>query len=217
MTMRISVGANQTYRSAHDVVRAFGRSERSKRFRGFLGKQNSPHLLNRKMIMTVIHGTFSGEKPAEVRFAMATYVREVGGPHLQFFTSTPVNQTTGAWSVNLEGGAAYLADWKLTAGRSGTVFLAPAAGTHDINDIAGGAPEETTVTWADVAEKPAVIAAGATQALARSAIGAGTSNVTVAGTGSASTAARSDHTHSDLATNTALNALAARVTALETP
>jgi len=49
-------------------------------------------------------------------------------------------------------------------------------------DNGGGGNGGGTVDWSDVTGKPAVIAAGADQAAARQAIGAGTSNVTV-GTG----------------------------------
>jgi len=59
--------------------------------------------------------------------------------------------------------------------------------------------------WESVENKPAIIAAGATQAAARTAIGAGTSNLAVGNTagaapgtasaGTATTAARSDHVH----------------------
>lgn len=52
-----------------------------------------------------------------------------------------------------------------------------------------GAPD-----WSAVTNKPIVIAAGADQATARTAIGAGTSNLALAGTGVATTAAKSDHT-----------------------
>lgn len=60
--------------------------------------------------------------------------------------------------------------------------------------------------WADITGKPAVIAAGADQAAARTAIGAGTSSLAVATTapaaldaaaavGTGATAARADHVH----------------------
>jgi hypothetical protein len=55
----------------------------------------------------------------------------------------------------------------------------------------GAAPD-----WSAITNKPPVIGAGADQAAARTAIGAGTSNVTLAGNGSATTASRSDHAHS---------------------
>jgi hypothetical protein len=45
-------------------------------------------------------------------------------------------------------------------------------------------PGDGSVTWAAISDKPAVIAEGATQAAARAAIGAGTSNLTLGTTGS---------------------------------
>jgi hypothetical protein len=82
-------------------------------------------------------------------------------------------------------------------------------------DSAGGVPDWNTIT-----NKPAVIAAGADQATARAAIGAGTSSLTLAGNGSAATASHSDHTHTTTgitdmtatgqAVATAVNAAAAR-------
>lgn len=62
------------------------------------------------------------------------------------------------------------------------------------------------VGWDDITDKPSVIGAGATRETARTAIGAGTSNVVVASTapaplsaaaviGTSATAARSDHAH----------------------
>lgn len=83
----------------------------------------------------------------------------------------------------------------------------------------------TTVAWGDVTDKPAVIAAGATQAAARTAIGAGTSSLALGTT--ASTAAAGNHTHTFTAlTGTVagatganlqaiLNDLAARIGVLE--
>lgn len=83
----------------------------------------------------------------------------------------------------------------------------------DLPAIGGGGGEPAAVAWADVTGKPAVIAAGADQAAARSAIGAGTSNLAVGTT--ASTAAAGNHTHSNYATTADLSALEARVAALE--
>lgn len=54
----------------------------------------------------------------------------------------------------------------------------------------------TTVAWDDVTDKPDYIAAGATAAAARTAIGAGTSSLGL-GTGP-TTAAPGDHTHANL-------------------
>ncbi|TCQ79959.1 hypothetical protein EDF68_1032 [Ochrobactrum sp. BH3] len=72
--------------------------------------------------------------------------------------------------------------------------------------------------WADITDKPAVIAAGADQAAARTAIGAGTSSLAVATTapaalaaaaavGTGTTAARADHVHA-LPAATALQVVA---------
>ena len=90
--------------------------------------------------------------------------------------------------------------------------------------INSGSTGPVTVTWGDVSDKPAVIAAGADAATARSAIGAGTSNLAVGTT--ASTAAAGNHNHavsadvdSGLAAaanlQAAFVALSARVKALE--
>ncbi len=77
----------------------------------------------------------------------------------------------------------------------------------------GGGGEPAPVTWNNVQDKPAIIAAGATQEAARAAIGAGTSNLAIGAGGDQ--AAAGNHTHADLATQADLTALAARVTALE--
>lgn len=71
-------------------------------------------------------------------------------------------------------------------------------------EISGG--EGGSVTWANIPDKPAVVAEGATQAAARDAIGAGTSSLAVSTTapaapaaaaavGTGTTAARADHAH----------------------
>lgn len=88
----------------------------------------------------------------------------------------------------------------------------------------GGIPVE--VNWEDVQEKPAVIAAGATQAEARTAIGAGTSNLTIGTTSTTAkagnavqTATQTTATAISPGTGTNVQAilaeLAARITALE--
>lgn len=59
--------------------------------------------------------------------------------------------------------------------------------------VATGGGEPVTVAWDDVTDKPAVIAAGATQAAARTAIGAGTSSLALGAT--ATTAAAGNHNH----------------------
>lgn len=96
--------------------------------------------------------------------------------------------------------------------------LAPIPVTTDGTGPAGAIPVELhgsgggsqSVSWPDVTDKPAVIAAGSTQAAARTAIGAGTGNGTsnlavattapaalgaAAAVGTATTAARADHVH----------------------
>lgn len=57
-------------------------------------------------------------------------------------------------------------------------------------------PPSGAVSWAEVTDKPAVIAAGDTQAAARTAIGAGTSNLTI-GTTATTAAAGNDPRLSD--------------------
>jgi len=75
-----------------------------------------------------------------------------------------------------------------------------------------------STAWADITDKPAVIAAGADQAAARTSIGAGTSSLAVATTapaalasaaavGTGTTAARADHVHA-LPAATALQVVA---------
>lgn len=61
-----------------------------------------------------------------------------------------------------------------------------------------GTGEATTVSWGDLADKPAVIAAGQDQEAARAAIGAGTSSLAIGTTGA--TAAAGDHSHDDATT-----------------
>jgi len=79
-------------------------------------------------------------------------------------------------------------------------------GAVPVSIAGGGGGEPVEVRWEDISNQPAVIAAGATQAAARTAIGAGTSNVAVATTapvalaataavGTGTSAARADHVH----------------------
>ncbi|MFC7067448.1 hypothetical protein [Brucella rhizosphaerae] len=85
-----------------------------------------------------------------------------------------------------------------------------------VEGLEGGGAGATA--WADITGKPAVIAAGADQAAARTAIGAGTSSLAVATTapaalaiaaavGTGTTAARADHVHA-LPVATALQVVA---------
>lgn len=90
-------------------------------------------------------------------------------------------------------------------------------------DGGGAAP---TVTWDGIANKPTVIAAGDTQAAARSAIGAGTSNLAIGTTATTAKAGNAVQTATQttataIAPGTATNVqgilaeLAARIAALE--
>lgn len=51
--------------------------------------------------------------------------------------------------------------------------------TIDMSDVVNGGGGSGSVAWADITAKPAVIAAGADQAAARTVIGAGTSNLEI--------------------------------------
>lgn len=92
---------------------------------------------------------------------------------------------------------------------SGDAVDAP-SGAVPINLYGSGGGAGGSVAWEDVTDKPAVIAAAATQAAARTAIGAGTGNGTsnlavattapaalaaTAAVGTGTTAARADHVH----------------------
>lgn len=92
---------------------------------------------------------------------------------------------------------------------SGDAVDAP-SGAIPVDLYGAGGGGGGAVSWNDVADKPAVIGAGATQALARTAIGAGTGNGTsnlavattapaalasTAAVGTGTTAARADHVH----------------------
>lgn len=69
------------------------------------------------------------------------------------------------------------------------------------------APSAHTHAWADITAKPAIIASGATQAEARTAIGAGTGNSNLAIGTTASTAKAGNYTPSATEVVTALNAM----------
>ena len=71
-------------------------------------------------------------------------------------------------------------DWDSLVGKPAT--FPPTIGTTATTAMAGNTPIPPAATWANLAGKPAVIAEGATQAAARTAIGAGTSSL-VLGTG----------------------------------
>lgn len=77
---------------------------------------------------------------------------------------------------------------------------------EDGTPVEFGGGESAPTPWNDITDKPAVIGAGDTQALARAAIGAGTSSLVVGSTvgaalaaaaaaGSSAQAARADHVH----------------------
>lgn len=102
--------------------------------------------------------------------------------------------------------------------------MPPALAKEVASQIDGGA--DNTVTWDGVTDKPAVIAAGDTQAAARAAIGAGTSNLVIGTTASTAKAGNAVQTAAQttataIAPGTATNVqgilaeLAARIAALE--
>lgn len=104
--------------------------------------------------------------------------------------------------------------------------MAPELAKELAKAINDGGGVEPTVAWDDVADKPAVIAAGDTQAAARSAIGAGTSNLAIGTTASTAKAGNAVQTAAQttataIAPGTATNVqgilaeLAARIAALE--
>ena len=88
------------------------------------------------------------------------------------------------WLDENVGGAASVA-WGSITGKPDT--FPPTIGNTATTAMAGNTPIPDEATWANLSGKPAVIAAGADQAAARAAIGAGTSNVTV-GTAAANAA-----------------------------
>lgn len=73
-------------------------------------------------------------------------------------------------------------DWDSLVGKPAT--FPPTIGTTATTAMAGNTPIPPTATWANLSGKPAVIAEGATQAAARTAIGAGTSNLALGTTAS---------------------------------
>ena len=97
-----------------------------------------------------------------------------------------------------------VADGVATLGGSGHIPVVQLAGgtpsgsTYLRGDGVWGTPGGSggggTIAWDDVTDKPVVIASGATQAAARTSIGAGTSSLALGSTGS--TAAAGNHTHS---------------------
>lgn len=95
----------------------------------------------------------------------------------------------------------YVPTWAEVSGKPST--FTPTIGTTASTAKAGNyAP-----TWAEVSAKPAIIASGATQAEARTAIGAGTGNSNLAIGTTASTAKAGNYTPSATEVVTALNAM----------
>ena len=117
--------------------------------------------------------------------------------------------------------------WGDVTGKPAT--FPPTIGTTASTAMAGNTPIPAAATWANLPGKPAVIAAGADQAAARSAIGAGTGNSNLAIGTTASTASAGNHTHAYSALSGSVSGvtggnlqailedLAGRVAALETP
>lgn len=103
-------------------------------------------------------------------------------------------------------------DAKILVGIGNKVFRVTKAELEA--QIGGG--DSDPVTWDTLDGKPEVIGAGATEAAARSAIGAGTGNSNLELGSTGSTAAPGNHNHDGVyATTQALADLEARVTALE--
>lgn len=116
----------------------------------------------------------------------------------------------GAIPVEIYGDSGSGGDvaWADITGKPTT--FAPIIGTAANQAMAGNTVIPAAATWANIAGKPAVIAAGSDAAAARAAIGAGTGNGTsnlavattspaalasAAAVGTATTAARADHVH----------------------
>lgn len=103
-----------------------------------------------------------------------------------------VNGETGV--VVLDAGSVgalpddYTPTWGSVTGKPST--FPPVIGTTSTTAKAG----DYQPTWADITDKPAIIASGATQAEARTAIGAGTGNSNLAIGTTASTAKAGDYT-----------------------
>lgn len=76
------------------------------------------------------------------------------------------------------GGETTPPTWTQITGKPAT--FPPAIGTTATTAMAGNTPIPAAPTWANISGKPAVVAAGADQAAARSAIGAGTSSQNLA-------------------------------------
>lgn len=83
-------------------------------------------------------------------------------------------------------------DWDSLVGKPAT--FPPTIGTTATTAMAGNTPIPPTATWANLSGKPAVIAAGADQAAARTAIGAGTGNSDLA-IGTTATTAKAGNYH----------------------
>lgn len=100
------------------------------------------------------------------------------------------NDTANTLTINASGGGGGSTAWADITGKPTT--FDPTIGTTSTTAKAG----DYAPTWTEVTSKPAVIAAGADAATARSAIGAGTSNLAIGTTGS--TAMAGNKTAADL-------------------
>lgn len=104
-------------------------------------------------------------------------------------SNKPAILTIGTTATTAKAGN-YQPTWAQVTGKPTT--FAPAAHTH---------------AWVDITDKPAIIASGATQAEARTAIGAGTGNSNLAIGTTASTAKAGNYTPSATEVVNALNAM----------
>lgn len=99
----------------------------------------------------------------------------------------PLEYVAGTWTgrgrpkpvtiADLPTGGGEVA-WTDVTGKPTT--FAPTIGTTATTALAGNTTIPAAATWANISGKPAVVAAGADAAAARTAIGAGTSNLTLA-------------------------------------
>lgn len=107
------------------------------------------------------------------------------------------NDTAGTLTISAVGGGGGAVD--SVNGQTGVVTL-------DAADV-GARPDTYDTAWGDIGSKPAVIAAGADQGTARSAIGAGTSNLAIGTT--STTAMAGNKTAADLGgvTGTGISAI----------
>jgi len=142
-----------------------------------------------KSALSALNATFSKEQ-AETLLAL---LAAVGGSDWDSIvdkpTSFPPSAHTHEWEDLTDAPEA--PTWTTLSGKPAT--FPPTIGTTATTAMAGNTPIPPAATWANLSGKPAVIAAGADAAAARTAIGAGTSNLAIGTT--ASTAAAGNHTH----------------------